>query len=64
MKGYFVNFIKTGDPNGAGLPVWEKSDGSFKVLEFGDEIRYVAAPYLGLYEVLDEMDGYELRVKS
>lgn len=23
MQGYFANFIKTGDPNGAGLPAWQ-----------------------------------------
>jgi para-nitrobenzyl esterase len=23
MQGYFVNFIKTGDPNGPGLPAWQ-----------------------------------------
>ena len=22
LQGYFANFIKTGDPNGAGLPRW------------------------------------------
>jgi para-nitrobenzyl esterase len=22
MQGYFANFIKTGNPNGAGLPTW------------------------------------------
>jgi len=21
-SGYWINFVKTGDPNGAGLPVW------------------------------------------
>jgi para-nitrobenzyl esterase len=25
MSGYFANFIKTGNPNGAGLPVWVKA---------------------------------------
>ena len=57
MKGYFVNFVKTGDPNGEGLPAWPESDGSFKVLEFGDHISYVTAPYAELYEILDEMYG-------
>ena len=22
LQGFFVNFVKTGDPNGAGLPTW------------------------------------------
>jgi para-nitrobenzyl esterase len=22
MQGYFANFIKTGNPNGSGLPTW------------------------------------------
>ncbi|MDJ0366274.1 carboxylesterase family protein [Hymenobacter sp. H14-R3] len=25
MQGYFANFIKTGNPNGAGLPTWPKA---------------------------------------
>ena len=26
MQGYFVNFIKTGNPNGSGLPNWPAYD--------------------------------------
>lgn len=26
MQGYFVNFIKTGNPNGGGLPEWPRGD--------------------------------------
>ena len=26
MQGYFANFIKTGDPNGAGLPAWPRGE--------------------------------------
>jgi para-nitrobenzyl esterase len=25
-EGYFANFVKTGDPNGAGLPAWPRGD--------------------------------------
>jgi para-nitrobenzyl esterase len=28
MQGYFANFIKTGDPNGAGLPTWPRGNAS------------------------------------
>ena len=28
MVGYWTNFMKTGDPNGEGLPVWAPNDGT------------------------------------
>lgn len=41
MNGYIVNFMKTGDPNGPGLPAWPKfgdasSGGGERYIEFGD----------------------------
>ena len=37
MKSYFEHFIANGDPNGEGLPAWDKFDGSYKYLMIGDD---------------------------
>ena len=54
MNGYFVNFIKTGDPNGKGLPSWSKApagdapiqrqviDVDTSSVPFPEQARYVA----------------------
>jgi len=40
VSSYWVNFAKTGDPNGAGLPKWPAYDEKADVaLEFGDAIH-------------------------
>ena len=40
MSSYWVNFIKTGNPNGSGLPEWKSfSNEKNVVLEFGDDIK-------------------------
>lgn len=47
VSAYWVNFIKTGNPNGAGLPPWPQADALEKpVMRLGDgfEARPVTAP--------------------
>lgn len=53
MNAYWVNFIKNGDPNGAGLPVWnafEKSRG--EIMEIGDKMKLIPGLYRQEFEFL------------
>ena len=58
MQNYFVNFIKTGDPNGAGLPEWKRNENSSDVMEFGDNFGMISERKHALFEVLDKMQGF------
>lgn len=56
---YLVNFTKTRNPNGDKLPIWQPSRGDMKIQELGDEITVQNTPYLELYDILDDMYGYQ-----
>jgi para-nitrobenzyl esterase len=44
-QSYWVNFAKTGDPNGAGLPVWPRYDpGKDLIFDFHPEGSASAVP--------------------
>ncbi|MBQ6480771.1 MAG: carboxylesterase family protein [Anaerolineaceae bacterium] len=60
MLKYYRNFITTGAPNGDELPVWNASNGGGKLLEFGEQITTVDAPYQELYAIMDEMYGINI----
>ncbi|WP_085931886.1 carboxylesterase/lipase family protein [Asticcacaulis benevestitus] len=46
MSGYFANFIKTGNPNGAGLPVWSKaSPDADKIQRQIIDVKSYSAPF-------------------
>jgi len=59
ITGYVLNFMKTGDPNGDGLPAWETNTGSTRLMEFGDRTEMIDEKYLALYEVMDRMAGWK-----
>ena len=45
MTSYLCNFVKTGDPNRTGLPIWVASDkGQKKVICLGDEKTAMGKP--------------------
>lgn len=59
MEGYFANFIKTGDPNGAGLPHWPAvagKNGGLLRQEIGVDTRTIVDRNAPRYEFLQ---GYE-----
>ena len=54
MQQYWVNFAKTGDPNGEGLPVWPTAaEAPGMVLHFDSEAALTEDPYLDIYRLVD-----------
>ena len=57
MQGYFVNFIKTGNPNGAGLPNWPaySSSTNYERMYLDVNCRAEPEPHRDRYLALDRL---------
>lgn len=54
MLNYWVNFAKSGNPNGNGLPEWKKYESNGKVMELGTNIGLIDDHYLELYSLIND----------
>lgn len=59
MQQYWVNFAKTGNPNGAGLPEWkQRSASQNQLIQLDTTIQMVGDPNESIYKVIDKyMEG-------
>ncbi|HUI81257.1 MAG TPA: carboxylesterase family protein [Bryobacteraceae bacterium] len=56
MSSYWVNFAKTGDPNGKGLPQWPAfANSNAQVMNLNDPSKAIPVPNV---EKLEVLDGY------
>lgn len=57
MSSYWVNFAKTGNPNGEGLPVWPVfNPASPQIIDLGDEVKAEPLPYAKQLHFLDKVN--------
>ena len=55
MQNYWVNFIKTGNPNGADLPKWERfTKDQNQIIQLDNEIKMIDDPCEELYKIIDK----------
>jgi para-nitrobenzyl esterase len=59
MQGYFVNFIKTGNPNGPGLANWPAytNNTNFQRMRLDVDSRVGAEPHRDRYLALDALNA-------
>ncbi len=59
ISQYWVNFARTGDPNGAGLPAWPRyGRATDESIEFGSEIRAVTSVRKDKLDIFDGFFGF------
>ena len=61
MSSYWVNFIKTGNPNGEGLPTWNEYNlTDKKIMELGTNVGPIDDRYQKLYPIINEFIDYQI----
>ena len=59
ISQYWVNFARTGDPNGEGLPAWPRYErATDQSIEFGSEIRAVSGLRKDKLDIFDGFFGF------
>jgi para-nitrobenzyl esterase len=54
MQDYWLNFIKTGNPNGADLPEWKmRTESQKELLQLDEQVQMTEDPYTEIYKLLD-----------
>jgi len=53
MAGYFANFVKTGNPNGPGLPPWPEFGKTREVMVLDAVSKAIPEPGRARYEFID-----------
>jgi para-nitrobenzyl esterase len=62
MSSYWVNFAKTGNPNGEGLPDWPSFDPDApRVMDFGDEAKVIDLPWKQQLQFLDKYQEAQMQ---
>ena len=65
MSSYWANYVKTGNPNGEGLPTWPLyNPNDNKVMELGEHIGNIDDDYLKLYKIIEDYIDVEVEKEN